>query len=48
MTPEITNIARSDENRFWNVWILYSIVQFLENQAADKLYGYLDINLTER
>ena len=34
---QITNIARSEENRFWNVWILYSMVQFLENRAADKL-----------
>ena len=33
----ITNIARSEENRFWNVWILYSMVQFLENRAAEKL-----------
>ena len=45
---KITNIARSEENRFWNVWILYSIVQFLENRAADKLYRYLDIILTEQ
>jgi len=29
-------IARSEENRFWNLWIL-SMDQFLENQVTGKL-----------
>ena len=42
-----TNIARSEENRFWNLWIVKHVSVF-RKPSSGKVRRYLDIILTEK